>query len=130
MVDVRLARLAATHGFDDTRYGDDLTFSGSERLKKFRRLIQRIVQDEGFEINPDKVFTMHSGMRQVVTKIVVNTKLNLTREDRIQLRQNALQIAALPRKHRDDASFLGQLSWLHAVNPAMGTKVRNLAQLS
>jgi len=130
-VDVRLEGLAATQGFDYTRYVDDLTISGPERLKKFRGLIQTIVEEEGFRVNPDKILTMHSGERQVVTKIVVNTKLNLPREDRKQLRLKALQHAAAPRRTRSDGESLrGQLSWLHSVNPLLATKIRCLAQVS
>jgi len=128
-VDVRLEGLAVAQGFDYTRYVDDLTFSGPQQLKKFRGLIQRILKEEGFKVNPDKIFTMHSGMRQVVTKIVVNTKLNLAREDRNQIRQNALQNATLPKKIRNDSSLLGQLSWLQSVNPTLGIKVRQLAHV-
>lgn len=130
-VDVRLEGLAATQGFDYTRYVDDLTFSGPERLKRFRGLIQRIVEEEGFKVNSDKILTMHSGMRQVVTKIIVNTKLNLTREDRNQIRHVALQRANLPRRTSNiDDSLRGQLSWLHSVNPTLGMKIRHLARLS
>jgi len=128
-VDVRLEGLAVAQGFDYTRYVDDLTFSGPQQLKKFRGLIQRILKEEGFKVNPHKIFTMHSGMRQVVTKIVVNTKLNLAREDRNQIRQNALQNATLPKKIRNDSSLLGQLSWLQSVNPTLGIKVRQLAHV-
>ena len=118
-----------TQGFDYTRYVDDLTFSGPERLKRFRGLIQRIVEEEGFRVNPDKILTMHAGMRQGVTKIVVNTKLNLTREDRKQIRQSALERAALPKKIRNDSSLLGQLSWVQSVNPVLGLKIRQLAHV-
>jgi len=129
-VDVRLEGLAARHGFDYTRYVDDLTFSGPERLKRFRGLIQRIVEEEGFGVNPDKILTMHAGMRQVVTKIVVNTKLNLAREDRNQIRQVALQNANMPRRTRtSNDSLRGQLSWLSSVNPVLGTKFRHLARV-
>ena len=121
--------LAVTQGFDYTRYVDDLTFSGPERLKRFRGLIQRIVEEEGFRVNPDKILTMHAGMRQGVTKIVVNTKLNLTREDRKQIRQSALERAALPKKIRNDSSLLGQLSWVQSVNPVLGLKIRQLAHV-
>jgi retron-type reverse transcriptase len=130
-VDVRLEGLASKHGFDYTRYVDDLTFSGPERLKKFRGLIQKIVEEEGFIVNPRKILTMHSGMRQVVTKIVVNTKLNLTREDRKEIRRSALQSADLPRQVRNnDNALRGRLSWVYSVNPTLGMKIRNLAQIS
>ena len=130
-VDIRLEGLALRHGLDYTRYVDDLTFSGPERLQKFRKLIQRIVEEEGFIVNPDKMFTMHSGMRQVVTKIVVNTKLNLAREDRKEIRRSALQNAGLPRQVRDnDYALRGRLSWAYSVNRTLGIKIRNLARVS
>ena len=130
-VDVRLDGLAAKHRLDYTRYVDDLTFSGPARLCKLRGLIQRIVEEEGFRLNPDKIQTMHSGMRQVVTNIVVNRKLNLIREDRKQIRRSALQLATMPKEARKkDNSVRGQLSWLHSVNPTLGTKIRRLARVS
>jgi RNA-directed DNA polymerase len=130
-VDVRLEGLAATQGFDYTRYVDDLTISGPGRLKKFRGLIQKVVEEEGFRVNPEKILTMHSGERQVVTKIVVNTKLNLTREDRKDIRLKALQHAATPRRIRSNGESLkGQLSWLQSVNPLLATKIRYLAEVS
>lgn len=130
-VDVRLDGLAAKHRLDYTRYVDDLTFSGPARLCKLRGLIQRIVEEEGFRLNPDKIQTMHAGMRQVVTNIVVNKKLNLIREDRKEIRRSALRLATLPREERKkDHSVRGQLSWLHSVNPTLGTRMRRLAQAS
>jgi RNA-directed DNA polymerase len=126
-VDVRLEGLAAKHGFEYTRYVDDLTFSGPERLMKFRNLIQRVVLEEGFTVNPAKVHTMHSGMRQVVTKLVVNTKLNLTRERRNEIRQSALQCAATDIE--EVSALQGKLSWLCSVNPSLGLKIRQIAQI-
>jgi RNA-directed DNA polymerase len=129
-VDIRLQGLAAKHGFDYTRYVDDLTISGPKLVKKVRQLVQKIVEEEGFTVNPDKTLTMHSGMRQVVTKIVVNTKLNLAREDRKQIRHSALQFAGMPKRGRgNDNSLQGQLSWLSFVNPTLGTKIRDLARV-
>jgi RNA-directed DNA polymerase len=128
-VDIRLQGLAARHGFDYTRYVDDLTISGPDFVKRVRGLVRRIVEEEGFTVNPEKIFTMHSGMRQVVTKIVVNKKLNLPREDRKQIRQNALQVAEVPKRLRDDSSLRGQISWLSSVNPALATRMRELARV-
>ena len=59
--------------------------------------------------SPYQIGKEESLTRQVVTKIVVNTKLNLAREDRNQIRQNALQNAALPKKIWNDSSLLGPL---------------------
>jgi retron-type reverse transcriptase len=124
-VDIRLRSLARQQGFDYTRYVDDLTLSGSRRLLDFRRLIIRIVGEEGFRVNPCKVRTMHSGMRQVVTGVVVNGKLNLPREERDRIRQNIIRFAATPRRlRRNEDEIRGQLSWLSSVNAPLGKRLK------
>ena len=123
-VDVRLEGLASKNGFAYTRYIDDLTFSGPNRLKKFRRLIQRIVEEEGFSVNSDKIVTMHAGMRQVVTKLVVNQKINLAREEREKIRKSALQ--AIDESDSNNPGLNGRIVWLSSVNLQLGSKIQNL----
>jgi RNA-directed DNA polymerase len=124
-VDVRLSTLAKKRGFTYTRYVDDLAFSGNERLMDFRRLIQRIVEDEGFSVNPAKICTMHAGMRQTVAKVVVNKKPNLPREKRRSIRQQVLTFASTPVRFRNNSNEVrGQLSWLSSVNPQLGFQLR------
>jgi RNA-directed DNA polymerase len=93
-VDVRLRPLAMKNGLSYTRYGDDLTLSGNARLLGFRGLIRRIVEEEGFSINPNKVRTMRAGSRQTVTKLVVNERINLPREKRTDLRRRILKLVS------------------------------------
>jgi len=129
-IDIRLSTLAKRYGFTYTRYVDDLTLSGSTRLLGFRRLIGRIIQEEGFQIRPEKTQTMHSGMRQTVTKLIVNQKINLTREKRKQIRQEVIEFSARTRhQRRNDKSILGQLSWLSSVNSDLGFRLRKRARL-
>ena len=128
-IDVRLETLASRHNFTYTRYVDDLYISGARWLLKFRNLVQKIVQEEGFQIKPEKTRTMHAGMRQVVTTIVVNNKLNLPREARRKIREAVLDFAI----HGDSRlisteQIRGQLSWLGSVNPEMGARLRAKSQ--
>lgn len=118
-VDFRIARLAEIHGFAYTRYVDDITISGNWRLLKFRRLLIRIVEYEGFRVKPEKVETMQMGMRQVVTKLVVNGKVNLPREKRESLRKELLPHFGNPSSHITP-STLGRLHWLNFINPVLG----------
>lgn len=122
-VDGRLFKLACQQGFDYTRWSDDLTLSGHRRLLDFRRLIERIVVEEGFSIKPEKVRTMHSGMRQVVTGIVVNKKLNIPCENRRLIRKGVLQVQA--RRDSGDSLYKvrGKVSWLSQVNPTLGARL-------
>ena len=123
-VDTRLYALAQRQGFSYTRWVDDLTFSGSARLLDFRNLICRIVADEGFELNPDKKFTMPAGNRQTVTGIVVNEKLNLSRDEREAIRELALH-ARVSRKPGNVAPsrVRGKIAWMAQINPAVGKRL-------
>src|SRR5579884_2457386 len=57
-LDRRLAGLAASAHVRYSRYADDLTFSGSGRLRRgragFERLVAEIADEEGFAVNLDK----------------------------------------------------------------------------
>jgi RNA-directed DNA polymerase len=124
-VDMRLSRMAQQQGFAYTRYIDDLALSGNRRLLDFRGMAQRIVQEQGFTINPTKIKTMPASGRQIVTKIVVNQKPNLPRERCIAIR---LQVAKAASSYARPSTELdrvrGQLSWLSSVNPGKALRLR------
>ena len=124
-VDVRLWSLALRHSFAYTRYVDDIAVSGSGRLLDFRRLIQRIVEEEGFKINPAKIKTMPAGTRQLVTGIVVNEKLNLPKDKRDSIRRQVSEvISSRVRSTLVADRIRGKLSWLASVNAGKATRLR------
>jgi retron-type reverse transcriptase len=124
-LDLRLLRLATIHGFAYTRYIDDLTLSGGDRLLDFRNLVRRIVESEGFTTKPEKTFTMMEGQRQTVTRLVVNTKINMPREWCKDLRAQVLGLAVGGSQTVSEASILGSLNWLSHLNPGAGEALRS-----
>ena len=118
-IDLRIKGLALIHGFSYTRYVDDISISGSWRLLKFRKLLLRIIEYEGFRVKANKVETMHRGMRQVVTKLVVNGKVNLPREKREAIRKELQPLLRDPSISMTPSS-LGRLHWLKFINPTVG----------
>ncbi|MBC8110737.1 MAG: RNA-directed DNA polymerase [Verrucomicrobia bacterium] len=82
-LDKRLQGLAQKLGFVYTRYADDLTFSatgeGTKNIHKIISLTQKIVEDEGFSVHPDKTRIMRKGSKKEVTGIVVNEKPSVDR---------------------------------------------------
>ena len=82
-MDQRLAKVAREHRCSFTRYADDLTFSTNDvnRLDTDRLIarIQEVVEREGFAINGAKTRVLRRSDRQIVTGIVVNDGLNVTR---------------------------------------------------
>jgi len=63
-----------------TRYADDLTFSSDNaNIYEALKQITAIVESHGFTINPTKTRIRTKAVRQMVTGIVVNKKLNVPR---------------------------------------------------
>ena len=81
-LDRRLAGLAKRFGLHYSRYADDITFSSMhnvyQKAGEFRTELQRIIEGQGFTINPEKTRLQKVGSRREVTGIVVSDKLNVT----------------------------------------------------
>jgi len=120
-VDWRITVLAEKFGFAYSRWVDDITLSGSNRLLKFRSMIKRIVESEGFQIKAEKTKTQLANERQTVTNFTVNTKVNLTKEKRAAIKK-AVKVA-----HGQGGdlspSIAGKMFWLRTVNPVVGGRL-------
>ena len=84
-MDARMAGIARKHGFAYTRYADDLTFSSPtgdrEGSRKLLWHVKRVIEEEGFQIHPDKLRIMGKGRRREVTGLIVGEKPSVPRED-------------------------------------------------
>jgi RNA-directed DNA polymerase len=128
-MDHRLAGLARHLGFAYTRYADDLTFSGDDiaAAHALRLLTCRIVEEEGFQINPQKTRIMRAGARQCVTGVVVNDVLGLSRQTRRRLRAAIHRCALARAAGRADAATLarleGELAYVAMLNPEQAQRL-------
>lgn len=120
-LDKRLMGLATKNGLVYTRYADDLTFSSADPKKSVgavKRKVFKIVADEGFVINPDKVAVMRGKERMKVTGLVVGQHgtVNIPRRTRRLIRSavDHWQQQTPERK----AQIHGWISYMNAVNPA------------
>jgi RNA-directed DNA polymerase len=120
-VDLRITQLTEQQGFRYSRWVDDLTFSGSKRLLKFRRLFQKILEEEGFKVKPDKTQTEYAKDRQTVTNFVVNSKVNLSREARSAIKKEV--VTASLSGQALSPSTAGKMFWLRSVNPEVGGRL-------
>jgi RNA-directed DNA polymerase len=136
-LDRRLAGLARSLDLSYSRYADDLTFSGSARLRRQRRsieaLIVQIAHEEGFAINADKTALRSRGSRQTVCGIVVNGRPNITRIEYDRLRallHNAARTAPAAQNRARlpdfEAHVRGRIAWVSALNPGRGAKLHEL----
>lgn len=77
-----------------TRYADDLTFSSDSDLnvQELNRIVKEAMNQKGLELNTEKTKIMPRNMRQVVTGIVVNQKLQVDKDKRRKIRQEVFYI--------------------------------------
>ena len=134
-LDGRLDGWAAASGFSYTRYADDLCFSGPHLTHRaaasFIVGAERIVAAEGHRVNRRKTRISGAGSRQSVTGIVVNERLNATREhvDELKaiLHNCAVHGPASQNRfgHPEFRAHLeGRITWVAALNPGRGARLR------
>lgn len=97
--------------------------SGSRRLVKLQGLVHKILASEGFRLK-SKNEVMFQSEPQVVTKLLVNQKVNVTRDRRDAIREEVLNSAG-DGQREVSPSTMGKVRWLESVNPEVGLKLRN-----
>ena len=136
-LDVRLAALATSLDLTYTRYADDLVFSGdatfARRASRLAALVAMIVHEEGFVVNHRKTRVMRAGVRQVVTGIVVNERLNPARDsfDRLKaILHNCVRRGPTheDREKRPDfrAHLAGRVAHVASLSPMRGEKLAKI----
>lgn len=87
-MDLELLKFSKEFKFTYTRYADDLTFSTDEKINKKNviKFITKIIERYQFKINSKKTKVFSRSYRQEVTGLVVNEKVNLSREFRYNLK--------------------------------------------
>jgi retron-type reverse transcriptase len=95
-LDSRLHRIAERLGFRYSRYADDLTFSASgEAVANVGRVLRRVryvVEQEDLRVHPKKTRILRRGRRQEVTGLVVNQRVNVSRDVLRRFRATLFQI--------------------------------------
>ena len=90
-----------------------------------------IVEDEGWLLNERKTRVMAASRRQHVTGIVVNSHLNVGRDDydRLKAILHNCRTHGLAHENRQGhpdfrAHLAGRIGWVESLNPARGRKLR------
>lgn len=82
----RLSSLARKNGLRLGFYGDEVALSGRRRAERLEGLVLRIIKQEGFIANPDKIKVMPRDQRQELAGNVVNKKVGPGRDAYRELR--------------------------------------------
>ena len=78
--DEKIGEYCTEKGVSYTRYCDDMTFSGEFDEKEIITLVKEELRKLGLFLKNRKTAVINSTKRQTVTGIVVNEKLNITKE--------------------------------------------------
>jgi len=129
-LDARLDALAKSRGAVYTRYADDITFSfdqdDSQRITKVKHLAGMIIRDEGYSIHTrKKVSIRRKHQCQLVTGLVVNSRVNLPRYTRRRLRAVEHHAATNRPSTLTPAQLAGWRSFASMVDKQRGTVLEN-----
>jgi len=129
-LDSRLESLCAAHRLTYTRYVDDIVVSGNYRVEDLGRLFVKIVKESGFSVQPDKIRIMRKGTRQEVTRVLVNRKLNVPREEIRELRAILHNCQVYGPSSQTEMSLewfqqhlRGRINYIIQVNPSIGNQL-------
>ena len=91
-LDEEIAAYTSPKGIRYTRYADDMTFSGNLDPRQVIPAVSRLVYAQGFQINTRKTRVAYRNARQEVTGIIVNDHMQVSREQRREIRQQMYYI--------------------------------------
>jgi RNA-directed DNA polymerase len=134
-LDRRLTGLATALGATYTRYADDITLSGSQRLlrnaNQLRLTITDIARQEGFAVNDRKSTLTTRAGSQRVCGVVVNQRTNMSRADYDTLKatiHNAVRHGPATQNRAAVPDFrvhlLGRIAWVEQLHPGHGERLR------
>jgi retron-type reverse transcriptase len=135
-LDYRLENFAKIYNIKYTRYADDLTFSGSYRFLNvyFKNFVEKIIVDEGFNINHSKSRFNGKSRRQIITGLVINNNnISIPKEYIRRIRQELFYIDKygyeLHKSHENIMNkfykdhLLGKIGFVMSINKLQGIKL-------
>lgn len=137
-LDYRLARLANSLGANYSRYADDITFSGKDENIPNLNILKKIIEDEGFLINWQKVGKYRKGQRQLVTGLHIDSKIRIPKKFKKNIYRHlhfCKKFGAYshfqrinPNKGYRKEWLLGKIYFVKAIEPEEAEKMMNIVE--
>jgi RNA-directed DNA polymerase len=113
-----------------TRYSDDIDISGNVNFSCSLDIFTKIVELNGFHISNAKLKFLRSGDRKIVTGLITNEKLNVSKKQIRELRAiifNCIRYG-VSSQNRDNKpnlrnSLYGRVNRIRSINPTNGDKL-------
>jgi retron-type reverse transcriptase len=131
-LDIDIDNYCRKRNFNYSRYADDITISGSQKLPMHKQKIIEIIEGNGFTVNKEKTRLHSRGSKQKVTGLVVNDKLSIGRENKKKLRaivHNILMKGPIVENRSNDPFFreriFGYLGYANLTDPEFAAPLIN-----
>ena len=110
-----------------TRYADDITISSDDEVSGYVGFAEKLLRQSGYSLNKKKTNFFRQGRRQMVTGLSVNSKVNVPRRIRRNLRA-AIHSRSLGKETTwkgrtvDDQVLDGLCAFVKSINPKEGRR--------
>jgi retron-type reverse transcriptase len=129
-VDEDILQLCAKHDLTYSRYADDLTFSGSQKIpRRFVLTLEIMLRQYGFKLSQTKTRFAGPGQACYVTGLVVNEKVHPNRELRRRLRAMFHRAKSDHTYDQNPNELMGWASFVNSYDLELGEKYLSIARL-
>lgn len=126
----RFSALTRQLGLNYGSYGDEVSISGRRRTARLKGLVLRIIEQEGFRANPEKIKVMPRNRHQELTGVVVNKKNSPGRSKYREIRailHNCLRCGPEGQNRSAHPNFKlhlrGRIAQFEYLNPRLGERL-------
>ncbi len=129
-LDYRIAAYCNKREIVYTRYADDLTFSCDNRdtLRGIYRTVQKILEEEGYQINQGKTQFLSPKCRKRILGITINDGLvKAPKEMKRQVRAMIYQSIVLGN-HLQDEKIKGYVAYIKSIEPKYDERVQRYCE--
>ena len=128
--DQQILELAERYGLTYSRYADDLTLSGNQRIaRSLLSHLEAILRQHRFKLNQKKTRFSGPGQARYVTGLVVNEVVHPNRRIRRSLRAMFHKAEVEPLTYSDRrAELLGWASFVNSYNTDLGGRYLTIAR--
>ncbi len=125
-MDKRLDVLCSNRDIIYTRYADDLTFSCDNKvsLLKITNIVNDIIKDEGFMVNPHKTRLLSPSSHKSVTGITVNNSMIKANKKLKKGVRAKIHFMICNQDYRQKNHLRGLISFINSIEPDYEKKVR------
>ena len=126
--DIWIAEAAAKREITYTRYADDFTFSGGEKVPEMIAITRQILSRIGYKLDYKKTQIYRKGRRKIVTGLVVNEQVSVPRAIRRRVRAavHAQTHGRMPTWNGEDESLdslTGRAQFVRSINKREGEQL-------